>query len=181
MACSPPDSSVHGILQARILEWLAISFSRGSSWSGYWTHISCIGRQILYQPSSKSRWTSTSLFFYFHSIFSIFKDQLIQDTALIVCGSSKPCYYVDIVLVFIYVALGILKSLPRYHPTVSFSVCRSLSLPAKYFGISAFLLADFHQFVSIRGRSLGLQEFRAWPWESYWSWPLWHQSFRKWR
>ena len=29
--CSPPRSSVHGILQARILEWVAISFSRGSS------------------------------------------------------------------------------------------------------------------------------------------------------
>ena len=31
MGCSPPGSSVHGILQARILEWVAISFSRGSS------------------------------------------------------------------------------------------------------------------------------------------------------
>ena len=31
MVCSPPDSSVHGILQPRILEWVAISFSRGSS------------------------------------------------------------------------------------------------------------------------------------------------------
>ena len=29
--CSPPDSSIHGILKARILEWVAISFSRGSS------------------------------------------------------------------------------------------------------------------------------------------------------
>ena len=29
--CSPPGSSVHGILQARILEWVAIPFSRGSS------------------------------------------------------------------------------------------------------------------------------------------------------
>ena len=29
--CNPPSSSVHGILQARILEWVAISFSRGSS------------------------------------------------------------------------------------------------------------------------------------------------------
>ena len=29
--CSPPGSSIHGILQARILEWVAISFSRGSS------------------------------------------------------------------------------------------------------------------------------------------------------
>ena len=31
MDCSPPGSSVHGILQARILEWVAMSFSRGSS------------------------------------------------------------------------------------------------------------------------------------------------------
>ena len=31
MDCSPPESSVHGILQARILEWVAIPFSRGSS------------------------------------------------------------------------------------------------------------------------------------------------------
>ena len=31
MDCSPPGFSVHGILQARILEWVAISFSRGSS------------------------------------------------------------------------------------------------------------------------------------------------------
>jgi len=30
MDYSPPDSSVHGILQARILEWVAISFSKGS-------------------------------------------------------------------------------------------------------------------------------------------------------
>ena len=29
--CSPPGSSLHGILQARILEWVAIPFSRGSS------------------------------------------------------------------------------------------------------------------------------------------------------
>ena len=34
MDCSPPGSSVHGLLQARILEWVAISFSRGSSQPG---------------------------------------------------------------------------------------------------------------------------------------------------
>ena len=32
MDCSPPGSSLHGISQARILEWVAISLSRGSSW-----------------------------------------------------------------------------------------------------------------------------------------------------
>ena len=41
MDCSPPGSSVHGILQARILERVAIR-SRGSSWPRYWTHISCL-------------------------------------------------------------------------------------------------------------------------------------------
>ena len=34
MDCSPPSSSVHGIFQARILEWVAISFSREFSWPG---------------------------------------------------------------------------------------------------------------------------------------------------
>ena len=36
----PPGSSVHGILQARILEWVAIPSSRGSSWPRDWTRIS---------------------------------------------------------------------------------------------------------------------------------------------
>ena len=57
MDCSPPGSSVCGILQARILEWVAIPFSKGSSWPRDWTRVSCIGRQILYclsHPPSKS-------------------------------------------------------------------------------------------------------------------------------
>ena len=39
---SPPGSSVHGILLVRILEWVAISFSRSSSLSRNWTQVSCI-------------------------------------------------------------------------------------------------------------------------------------------
>ena len=46
--CSPPGSYVHGVSQARILEWVTISFSRGSSLPRAQTCISCIGRQILY-------------------------------------------------------------------------------------------------------------------------------------
>ena len=48
MDCSPPGSSVHGISQARILEWIAISFSRGSSQPRDQTLISCISKRILY-------------------------------------------------------------------------------------------------------------------------------------
>ena len=44
---SLPDS-VHGIFQARILEWIAISLSRGSSCPRDQTHVSCFGKRILY-------------------------------------------------------------------------------------------------------------------------------------
>ena len=42
MDCSPPGSSVHGILQTRILEWVAMPFSRGSSRPSGQTHVSCV-------------------------------------------------------------------------------------------------------------------------------------------
>ena len=48
--CSPPSYSVHGISQARILEWVAIAFSSRSSRSRGRTHVSCVScivRQIL--------------------------------------------------------------------------------------------------------------------------------------
>ena len=51
MDCSPPGSSDHGILQARIQEWVAMPSSRASSWPRDWTHISyvsCISRWVLY-------------------------------------------------------------------------------------------------------------------------------------
>ena len=51
MDCSPPGSSVHAILQARIPEWVAVSSFRGSSWPKNRTCISylaSIGRQVLY-------------------------------------------------------------------------------------------------------------------------------------
>ena len=50
MDCSLPGSSIHGILQSRILEWVAISSSRASSWlrNGTWvSYISSTGRQVL--------------------------------------------------------------------------------------------------------------------------------------
>ena len=50
MDYSPPDFSVHGTLQARILEWVAIPFSRGPSRPRDRIHVyfCCIGRQVLY-------------------------------------------------------------------------------------------------------------------------------------
>ena len=56
--CNPGDYSphqsffVHGITQARILEWVAISYSRGSSQPRAWTRISCTGRWILHHRAT---------------------------------------------------------------------------------------------------------------------------------
>ena len=65
--CSPPSSSVHGSLQARILEWVAISFSRGSSRPRDWTQVShiagrrfnlCATREALKYKNTASEKTS---------------------------------------------------------------------------------------------------------------------------
>ena len=60
--CSPPGSSVYGIFQARLLDWVAISSSRGSSQSRDQTSVSCvscIGRQIRYHCAT---WEDLCLF-----------------------------------------------------------------------------------------------------------------------
>ena len=55
MDCSPPGFSLHGILQARILEWVAIPFSRRSSWPRDWIQVSHIaGRLFTTREDSKT-------------------------------------------------------------------------------------------------------------------------------
>ena len=52
--CDPRAYSPTGFYAlARTLEWVVISFSRGSSWSRDWTNFSCIGRQILYHWATR--------------------------------------------------------------------------------------------------------------------------------
>ena len=53
MDCSPPGSSAHRILQARILEWVVISFSTGSSWPRDQTGGSCIAGRFFTVWTSK--------------------------------------------------------------------------------------------------------------------------------
>ena len=69
MDCSPPGSSVHGILQARILEWVTIPFSRGVYWprgQTWVSHIASAFFSLIHQgspdtsiPILKWRWTNT--------------------------------------------------------------------------------------------------------------------------
>ena len=71
--CNPPGSSVHGISQARILEWVAISFSRRSSQPGNWTWVSCIvGRGF-------TVWATREVLWRRHAI--IYQTGIDRDTA----------------------------------------------------------------------------------------------------
>ena len=63
MTCSPPGSSVHGISQARILECVVVSFSRGSSWLSDQTQIFCWAGELftpeyscLENPMGRGAW-----------------------------------------------------------------------------------------------------------------------------
>ena len=64
---SPPGSPLHGILQARILEWVAMPSSKGSSWPWDWTCIYCstctAGRFFTTEPKGKPPYCCTSLGF----------------------------------------------------------------------------------------------------------------------
>ena len=67
MDCSPPGIPVHGILQARMLEWVAISFSRGSSSPRDRTGICCIGRRILNPRATWEAWSCGWVVIFFNA------------------------------------------------------------------------------------------------------------------
>ena len=107
MNCSPPGSSVHGVSKARILEQVAISFSRGSSPPRDQTHgscqVSCVGRQILYRWATWEAHTSSILVVPVQSLSNNFWPHALQHTrlpcpspSLGVCSNSCPlsrwCY-----------------------------------------------------------------------------------------
>ena len=70
MDCSPPGSSVHGILQARVLEWVAVLFSRGSSQPKDWTQSPSLQADSLpAEPPGKSKNTGVGSLSLLQGIF----------------------------------------------------------------------------------------------------------------
>ena len=67
MDCSPPGSTIHGILQARILEWVAIPFSRGSSQPRNRNHVSHIAGRF------STIWEAPGFCLFLGSSLSLFK------------------------------------------------------------------------------------------------------------
>ena len=96
--CSLPDSSVHGISQAKILEWVDISFSRGFSWPRGWTHISCISRLVFLPLSTSPMLYQRSLNLLSLFIFGHCSDWVISIT---LAFGWLVCSYVSLSLLFI--------------------------------------------------------------------------------
>ena len=96
MDCSPPGSSVYGILQASILEWVSIPFSRGSFWLRNWTLISCVSciagkfftSEPLRSPSMSQAWTNQVTISNLQSLFLC--DVSLFESSRWVLASSDP-------------------------------------------------------------------------------------------
>ena len=87
---SLPGSSVHGIFQARILEWVVISFSRGSSQPRDWTHVSwasCIGQGLLH------RFTTWEAIGYIHISSCNLKKIFLQPSLTRNIGLESVCIW----------------------------------------------------------------------------------------
>ena len=139
--CSLPGSSALGIFQARKLEWVAISFFRGSSQPKDWTHAFCISRQILYHWATREALSASS------SSSSVAQSCLtlwphgLQYTRLL-CPSPTPRAYSN--------------SCPLsqwYHPTISSSVV-PFSSPLQLFPASGSF--QMSQFFTLSGQSIGV-------------------------
>ena len=95
MNCSPSGSSVHGILQTRILEWDAMSFSRGSSWPRDRTLVSYIAGRFFTIGATWGAHTSI------HIPFQIlFPYRLLQNTEYsFLCYTVGPCWLSSLYIV----------------------------------------------------------------------------------
>ena len=99
MDCSLLGSSVHRIFQARVLEWIAISFSRGSSQPRDWTWVSCIvdrrftvwATREIYPNCSHLKFLSHSSICFIHSTYTCWRnrDIFLYNTRKGVINGSK--------------------------------------------------------------------------------------------
>ena len=96
--CYSPGTSVHGIFQARMLESVAISCSRGSSWMRDQTCVSCIGRWILYHgaiweaPDPENGWWKQQQRTAYVTHFSgLRNDKLSSKFSNLLLNVAEPC------------------------------------------------------------------------------------------
>ena len=103
MNCSPPGSSVREIFPARILEWFAISSSRGSSQPGDQTRVFCIGRWILYHWATWEAQNTCYMFYVWNIYLKYFSNDILQlGTKQIIIETRKTVKTVPLMLYLKY-------------------------------------------------------------------------------
>ena len=150
MDCSLPGSSVHGILQARVLEWAAISFPRGSSQPRDWTWVSRIAGRCFNLWATRE---TTVIYQIMQNYFSkCLRQFLIRLTRLYEMSSSWP-------------ALGIVKilatltGLKRYFLVL---ICISL-ITDQLEHLFVFMLIHFFEFTLLASPIIQLLfDFSSW-------------------
>ena len=138
MDYSPPGSSVHGILQARIQEWVVIYFSRESSRPRDWTcvsYVTCIGRWVLYH------WATCKPLWFFES----------ESRSVV----SNFCNPMD------YTVHGILQA--RILEWVAFSFPRGSSQPRDWTQVSVIAGRLFTSWATREALYIYIIDFHTWP------------------
>ena len=93
--CSPPSSTVYGILQARVLKWAAMLCSRGPSWPRDWRWSLSLFSLLRWRVGPLQLMPPGKPSVYFFCI--IFHYRLLQDTRYsFLCYAACPCYLFDI-------------------------------------------------------------------------------------
>ena len=174
MNCSPPGSSVHGISKARILEWVAIRFSRGSFWPRYWTQVSCIAGRFF--TNWATREAQSVLLLFSHSVVSDSCDPMDCSTpgfpvllCLLGIAQTQP---IESMLPYNHFILCCpLLLLPSVFPSIRvfsnelalhirwlnyWSFCFSISLSNEASGLISFRI-DWFDVLAIKGLSRALQ------------------------
>ena len=137
MDCSRPGSSVHGCFQAWLLEWVAISFSKGSSWPRDWTRVSRnVGRRFTVWATREPLAPPTEIAtvqcsVQFSSVQSLSRSDSLRphesQHARPPCPSPTPGVYPNPC-----------PSSPWCHPAISFSVVPFSSCPQSLPALGSF-------------------------------------------
>ena len=143
MDYSPRGSPIHGISQARILEWVAISFYGGTSWTRNQTCISCIGRQILYHRAIRKPTLNNELF---SSVQLLSCVQLFMTPWTIACQTSQS--------ITNFWSLLKLMSIQSVMSSNQFTLCHPLFLPPSI--LPSIMVFPMSQFFASGGQSIGV-------------------------
>ena len=161
---SLPGSSVHGIFQAIVLEWIAISFSRLSSWPRVWAHISWNGRWVLYHWATREALPDTypqdKVIFLSHVQFFVIPLTTAHQVPLSFTTSSSllKFMFVELVMLSNHLICCPLLCLPSVFPSIRvfsselalWSHSFSISPSNEYSGLISFRI-DWFDLLAFQG------------------------------